>query len=491
MGIYMLLGLLLFILVAYKAFTVGITHDEAYSFWLVKTMSINQMGGTANNHWLNSIGIFLFTHLFQSDSIGVIRLQSLVGFVIYVVALLSFVRHMDKVVWQLLFLSIFLLNPYVLDFFSLARGYGLTMGLQMMGFYYAYKAFKSRDKKDVLKVFVWMTLALAANYSTLYIYLAFSGFYFLTLLQHRQSKADRIVWITITLQFLVIAIAVTNLFIIWHFGDLEYGGQESFISNTIFSFIESSTYGSLKENIVFLLSVLLFIFLIASSAFNVYDWIVNRKTLNWMLFLSIATILVILLIELLHYVFKTPYLVKRTSLVLFPLFGLTLFFNIRVLYGNVKDIRKGLTATVALMILLLAFNFFTNISYHYTYDWRNHEDTLQKLEDIRNDAALSKRDTANVSVYLSSSIASYLNYYHFLYPQRYYFYSFFYTPTYEDTGFKKFIGYLNKADYAIIGSAIEEQVLKRVQRNYIVLKSYPLSQSRLIKFKSPPVLNGT
>lgn len=481
--IYLVLGMLLFILAAYKAFTIGITHDEAYSFWLVKTLSINQMGGTANNHWLNSIGIFLFTHLFGSDSEGVMRLQSLIGFIIYGAALLSFVRHIDKAALQVLFLSIFLLNPYVLDFFSLARGYGLSMGLQMMGFYYAYKAFKSRDKRDVLKVFTWMTFALAANYSTLYIYLAFSGVYFLTLIQHRHGKADRVVWLTIALQFLAIATAVTNLLIIRHFGDLEFGARNSFVEDTLASLVLSSAYGSISKPVALGVAIVLYVILVIPSLVLTFKVITKKSNMEWLHFLAVVNLIVLAIIETLHFLFGTPYLIERTALVLYPLLGLTVCFYLHALAERFVTKRMFLHVTAVSMAILLGFNFLSNISYKYFYDWKNHQDTYDKLETMLQDIQVRGKLPSETAVYTSYSMGVYLNYYHFLHPVRYSFPLVPYSsqnivPTPADLP-----RVLREAEYAIIIYPDDMPTLKAVKRNYTVVKDYPETRSMLIRFE--------
>lgn len=477
------MGMLLFVLVAYKAFTIGITHDEAYSFWLVKTLSINQMGGTANNHWLNSIGIFLFTHLFQSDSVGVMRLQSLVGFIIYLAALLSFVRHTNKIALQVLFLSLFLLNPYVLDFFSLARGYGLSMGLQMMAFYHAYKAFKSRDKRDVLQVFIWMTLALSANYSTLYIYLAFSAVYFLTLVQHRSIKADRMVWLTIALQFLAIATAVTNLFIIRHFGDLEFGARNSFVEDTLASLVLSSAYGTISRPVAFGIALGLYGILVIPSLVLASRVITKRSHMEWVHFLAVVNLIVLAIIEALHFLFRTPYLAWRTTTVLYPLMGLTLFFYVYALVSRYMQMKRPIQIIAVALVLLLGFNFFGNASYRYVYEWKWNMDSYDKIEALMADIKKEEKYAPEEEVYTSSAIGVCANYYQLLYPERYSFHLMRYGGQSILPGQDTLVQLLEKANYAVVIYPDDMPTLKAVKRNYTVVKDYPETRSMLIRFE--------
>ncbi len=77
--LYALVTLALWGFVWAHAFGMDMTHDEAYSYRLVKTNYFIAMFGTANTHWLNTIFMEVFNNLF-GDGPGWLRLHSVLAF---------------------------------------------------------------------------------------------------------------------------------------------------------------------------------------------------------------------------------------------------------------------------------------------------------------------------------------------------------------------------------------------------------------------------
>ena len=120
-GLKWLVFLGLFIYIIARSFMVPITHDEAYSYLLVKTNYIVAMAGTANTHWINSLGMKLGSLLLGDDP-WQLRLFSMMAWLLYG---FSAIRISEKLKNKLLGFALFtclVANPFLLDFFSLARG---------------------------------------------------------------------------------------------------------------------------------------------------------------------------------------------------------------------------------------------------------------------------------------------------------------------------------------------------------------------------------
>ena len=81
----------------------------------------------ANNHPLNTALVMLTTAF--SDDVFLIRLPNVVAGVLYLVTAALVASKTTK---PLLSLAVLALNPYLLEFFSLARGYGLAAALVMV-----------------------------------------------------------------------------------------------------------------------------------------------------------------------------------------------------------------------------------------------------------------------------------------------------------------------------------------------------------------------
>src|SRR5262249_14095880 len=133
---------------ALRATRVPLTYDEAASFIRYIDTSVPSVFDTdalsifnfevATNHFLNT----LFTkawYLLAGGSEIVLRLPNLIGYAMFVgFSLLIFQRYVRPVVATAGFLLLNL-NPYVLDFFTLSRGYGLSLGFLMGSLFYLFK----------------------------------------------------------------------------------------------------------------------------------------------------------------------------------------------------------------------------------------------------------------------------------------------------------------------------------------------------------------
>lgn len=113
-----------------RAVRVPLTYDEAAAY--LRYIAADPLApfdfSVATNHLLNSLLTKLFSTIAGSSEV-VLRIPSLIGYGLYVCFSLLMLR---KVRYREIALGAFLLlnlNPYVLDYFALSRGYGLSLGL--------------------------------------------------------------------------------------------------------------------------------------------------------------------------------------------------------------------------------------------------------------------------------------------------------------------------------------------------------------------------
>src|SRR5262249_52328314 len=132
---------LLFAYVAVRAFLVPITWDEAYNYLeftrqgILLPLRFPPMA--ANNHYLNSWLTYLTTGLLGVSEIT-LRLPALTAYILF---LYYTARLCNELSSPLLSVSAFVVlngNPYLLDFFSLSRGYGISYGLLAGGLLFLY-----------------------------------------------------------------------------------------------------------------------------------------------------------------------------------------------------------------------------------------------------------------------------------------------------------------------------------------------------------------
>jgi len=139
-----LLGTLVFIYASYRSVILDFTHDESSTFLKSVQLSVweiisYQNAGDANNHILNTLLMKLSNAIFGPQE-WALRLPNILAHGLFVLFSYFIVqRTLSKSFVALLTFALINLNPYLLDFFSVARGYGLGMGLMMASLYFFQK----------------------------------------------------------------------------------------------------------------------------------------------------------------------------------------------------------------------------------------------------------------------------------------------------------------------------------------------------------------
>lgn len=179
-------GLTLFLYIAYRAYALSITHDEAGTTDLLALTYQDIIGSpraftSANNHILNSWLMKFFVSLF-GDAEWVLRLPNVLAFPVYFWGCrkLSTCFSADAVI-QSLILLIFCAHPYVIDFFSLCRGYGLALAFQSLAFVHSYQFLQHNKFKSISLAALMLAGSVFANLTWLNLLMAWwmaLGLYF-------------------------------------------------------------------------------------------------------------------------------------------------------------------------------------------------------------------------------------------------------------------------------------------------------------------------
>jgi len=173
------LGLLFFGYVALRAARVAITFDEVQSFYdyVQKGFSGLFRFDSANNHFLNTLVVWLVSRITGTGKF-VLRLPSLLAYVLYLVFCGRILKRYAPpfiVVFGFVLLNA---NPYMLDFFSLSRGYGLALGFMMAALFYFLRFMDEKQSdspgatRSLYRALVSAGLAVMASFTLLIVYLA-------------------------------------------------------------------------------------------------------------------------------------------------------------------------------------------------------------------------------------------------------------------------------------------------------------------------------
>lgn len=150
-----LLALVLWCYAAVRAHTVSFSYDETYTFTrhVLKNMFYQQeydaMGG--NHHLLNVWGMWASRRFFGESEFA-LRLPNLLAYVLYLYASARIALKARTAVLAVAVFVLLNIHPYLIDFFSLARGYGLACGFMMMSLWQAWRFFDEGMRASRLAV---------------------------------------------------------------------------------------------------------------------------------------------------------------------------------------------------------------------------------------------------------------------------------------------------------------------------------------------------
>jgi len=355
------------VMVAFHAYTLDVTNDEAYSFFLLKTEYYRALFGTANTHWLNSI-LMKIEMLTLGDAPFAWRLHSVLAFPFFCVGVYRVTGFTRNNALAIICYSLIVLNPYVLDWFALARGYALALTFQVWVLYYLIRVTsyelrvpkrsgKGHFKKDKLKntsvsrlfsqlvtrnsltrnsslFYVWAkilllcALMLVANLSYFYTFLGIFSVFLLstrkTILQivteKRTERFTKSFYILTRSEIIILALgfvlllflAMANLWFVRQNDPSMYGGNELVYS--IFGTVWEAFFYQMNDGgIAVVLAWLTLASLLIFGGISAARFIKNRQiTLAFSLTLIVGVL--VLLNLFFHILFDAPYLANRTAL---------------------------------------------------------------------------------------------------------------------------------------------------------------------------------
>lgn len=254
----------IFAFVLYRAIALSITFDEASTSFLfnknyVDIMFSEECFNTANNHILNSLAMkFMMSHFSTKE--WAMRLPNVLSFIVYffsVAVLLNKVSktNKEKIVALILFCSI----RYLLDFFSLCRGYGMANAFEMASLA-SYTIFLTQRKKPYLVLcFLFASISVYANFTMLNLFMGLTVTHlFITYLSSRRSIRQFVELSSVPFLFgcLLFVLIRKPLYFIQRNGEMKWGANGWF--DSLFTFAKKITYS--KGIAAYTLEVLLIFF---------------------------------------------------------------------------------------------------------------------------------------------------------------------------------------------------------------------------------------
>jgi len=378
----MLLGAMLLLFVILRVFLATLSEDSAMTVdihvvrsWKdILLCTDKRLDWSANNHILNTILIKLEIMIFGFKD-WAIRLHGIVAFIIAFVYAQKIIQiFCSSKFREFFYLSLIFLNHYFLEFFGLARGYGMCMAFFIMAFYNFIQYRQSLSLKHLNWFLLSIFLSVWSNFSALYFLGLLSFALFQIQFSNYKKKGMSIhVFVSVISFILILAVVSVPLLKTLKFGE-PFGGHNGFFQDTIvFSIYQWFHFNvALDRHLVLangwrlvevlgLLGLLIYIGLQVSSLFFKKHFSAQR--LHWtLLYLVFGAILII---ELLFHFFNTPYPLGRTAL----LFSIPIMLSVCVAYERmITKVRGGRILSISILAFLL-WHFVMCLNFETTIEW--------------------------------------------------------------------------------------------------------------------------
>ncbi len=399
---YAIIGLIAFLYVAARAFLMDVTFDEAATIRGFSVRSYEEIiscsSCLANNHILNTVLIKFFRGIF-GESLFVCRLPNVIGFLFYLFFSYRIADRYFKNIPGILFFIALFCNPFLLDFFGLARGYGLAITLMLISIYYILRFLENYDHKYAYYSLIAASFSVTSNLTLLNYWLgAFFLIHFSYFFNKSMGKGFRkLLGINAITTLILIAFLYEPVRRLLKHEGFLFGGFWGFYPDTLTTLTAFSRYlpynfGDAMFYLNIALGLMAFIVIFSMiGSFKFRDLISQRKYL-----LSLVLIIPILSNITQFHLLGTYYLIERTALFYYPLFIIVFFF-----FGN--DINKkefGIVSKIWAIIICstLIYNQIKNSNLFKTITWDHDSKTTEILDHLN-----EKGKKENRTILLGSS----------------------------------------------------------------------------------------
>lgn len=398
--------ILLIIYVFLRAYNLSFTHDESISYRIINGDKV--LAKTANNHFMNTWLMYLSYHLFGSKEIF-LRLPNVLAFTLYSVLIYKLLIKVNNIFLMFLGASFLLFNPYLLDFFSLARGYGLSLGFGLAALFFLFKQNTFNTYKNYIKAFslslLFSVFSLYSNFIFINLNIALIIVYLIELyflvknktIQLTKKKIGSILLI-LALNSIFISVIVGHLLFLKDNNQLYFGGR-GFIDSTLALLIKHSIYFSdygkdfwiIIRQIIIIVYFIVIIYQICSKVYSSLTRI--TLLLSLMIFASILQ----------HYIFDTLYLEGRTAIVFIPLFGFFVYYLFLYVYLKLiknKIVKISLNIFILLALCLpIGWHLINNLNLKYSKEWKYdaHDKNIMKIINENCQNGIHKSEKINIS----------------------------------------------------------------------------------------------
>ncbi|HNZ69639.1 MAG TPA: hypothetical protein PLT53_12935 [Prolixibacteraceae bacterium] len=388
----------LFLVLLFKVFHVPVTIDEVptvyhysrFSVWKIMMYPDN----IPNNHILNTL-LTKGTILLFGKEQWVIRLPNLLSFLLFawgVFRILKLTLRLDSP-WFLAGALLFV-NPYLLDFFGLCRGYGISLTMVTLSAGFLLAGFGEGRHKFIWMALVCAILASYANFTALVFWAAvtiIAGFRFLWEYRKNPKQLVKPLLLITLLSLAYLALIMVPLQKMHSTNEFQYWTSRGFYHETVISLIHNWYYNSPVLSMIphcwMLLPVALALGAALCASFirkAVGPGAPESDLACHPLCGVLAATLVLLpaAINLLQTtILGTPNLSGRTALFFYPLVALLFVIVLTLAYRWRHSLAHRSLALI--LTILLAANLSHRISLQSVREWEFDSNTLEVIDFLK------------------------------------------------------------------------------------------------------------
>lgn len=350
-----------------RTYTVDITDDEAWSYYNVKNFWWVEVLCSGNTHWFNFLAIKIAL-LFGGEQTWQLRWFSLLSGIGFYAIVFLWLKEQASFFIKVLAFSFFFLNPYLIEYLTLARGYssGLMFMLLSLWILFKIKETQGNRTKELAALFFAGCSAIA-NFNFFYFFVAFVCLYLyeVYLLRKTFNLKNKALWLDLAFMLSVSVLVLKALaFIKECSNDIGSFGGDNLFTSIFASFIDTLLYGKLilSPNQKLIIGICFFVLIVLSACYGI---VLKAKHQNQLfLYSSVVLLLMLGLVTLNYYAFHVLFPTERTALMFYPLFFIVLVGFIDSLIRNV--FMKAIIAS--LLGLMLTINFFLSAKLVSGYD---------------------------------------------------------------------------------------------------------------------------
>jgi hypothetical protein len=349
-----------------------VNHNFAYIF---------QRASTATNHILNSVLMKFSSTVFEPSEF-VYRLPNLVAHAVYLLfsfLLIGKLKHAG-IVFQTAGFILLNFNPYLLDFFSLARGYGLASAFALACVYYMFRHHQTKLWHFYFASVIMAALAAWSNFSALNLLFALIGLFMVNLTigiasgKKVSAFYPRLIVLGVTGLGLGLLINKPMAELIRK-NELFFGGEIGIWSDTIRSLITKTTYA--ESDFGILVFGVMLVFALCTWIISCLQRPLVSMSIGTQLFLLFGILL--LGLEMQHFVFETRFVIERTALFIYPIFVTAFIF---LAAENVLLPNQLKRCGIGMIAVLFLGNFVLKANTTHYQDWKYERHTKDLMQSI-------------------------------------------------------------------------------------------------------------